>query len=182
MITETLAHGGRAGVRVALAPILTDAPIIAVSLFVLSRLTAAGWILGLISMAGGVVVMRMGYLGLRRGSCEVESDGASPRSLRRGVIVNVLNPHPYIFWFSIGGPITVRAIDTSVSIAATFVALFYVWLVGSKLIVALVAARSRPFLKGRAYDLTVRALGLLLCLFAVMLIRDGIAMIGSSPF
>ena len=135
----------------------------------------------MISIAGGVVVMRMGYVGLRRGSGDMESNDGSPRSLRKGVIVNVLNPHPYIFWFSVGGPITIRAADASLSVACAFIALFYVLLVGSKLVVALIAARSRPFLKGRSYDLTVRALGLLLCLFALVLFRDGIALMGSSP-
>jgi threonine/homoserine/homoserine lactone efflux protein len=124
----------------------------------------------------------MGYVGLRRGSGDIESSGESPRSLRKGIIVNVLNPHPYIFWFSVGGPITIRATEANVSIAVAFVALFYVLLVGSKLIVALITARSRRFLKGRLYDLAIRTLGALLCLFALVLIRDGVAMIGSNPF
>jgi threonine/homoserine/homoserine lactone efflux protein len=147
-------------------------------LLVLSRLTGSLWLLGVISIVGGVVVMHMGYAGLRRGAGDTASVSQPSRSLRKGVIVNLLSPHPYIFWLSVGGPITVRAAESNLSFAVTFVSLFYVLLIGSKVVVAWIAAKSRPFLRGRTYDLTVRGLGVLLCLFALVLIREGVSMIG----
>lgn len=178
VVTETLAHGLGAGIKVAIAPLITDAPIIIVALFVLSRLSGIGWVLGVVSIVGGIVVMKMGYDGLRHGGDQAEEKPEPSRSLRKGAIVNALNPHPYVFWLSVGGPITVRASEMSLPTAVTFVALFYCLLVGSKVVVAWIASKSRPFLRGRTYDTTVRVLGGLLCVFALLLIREGIALIG----
>lgn len=50
---------------------------------------------------------------------------------------------------------------------------FYLLLVGSKILLALLAARSRRFLAGRAYPAVMRALALLLGLFALLLFREG---------
>jgi hypothetical protein len=45
--------------------------------------------------------------------------------------------------------------------------------IGSKILLALLAARSRRFLAGRAYRAVMRALALLLGLFALLLFREG---------
>ncbi|HER20252.1 MAG TPA: LysE family translocator [Chromatiales bacterium] len=180
VISESLTHGLRAGVKVSIAPLLTDAPIIALSLLLIARLQSNGWILGAISMAGGVVVMRIGLYDLRRGASDVDTRPRAPRSLQRGILVNALNPHPYIFWFSVGAPIVVRAAHSSTAAAVAFVSVFYALLVGSKVVLTLLAAKSRGFLSGRAFDVTIRTLGVLMILFSLLLIRDGISLIAGA--
>lgn len=182
VISETLNRGIGAGIRVAVAPLLTDAPIIALSLLVISRLESSAWLLGAISLAGGMVVLRIGLHDLRRGAHDVDADApqAPSRSLRRGVIVNLLNPHPYVFWFSVGAPLIVRAAQTAAGLAVAFMVVFYGLLVGSKVLVAWIAARSRAFLRGRSFDMTIRALGVLMILFSFLLLRDGVALIVSA--
>ena len=54
VISETLRHDIRAGIRVALSPIFTDLPIIILSLAVLSQLAGSENILGIISLIGGL--------------------------------------------------------------------------------------------------------------------------------
>jgi threonine/homoserine/homoserine lactone efflux protein len=179
VVSETFAHGLGAGVRVAIAPILTDAPIIAVSLLLISRLSSDGWFLGAVSIAGGFVVMYIGLQDVRRGARRGEEGGGTPRSLQRGMVVNLLNPHPYVFWFSVGAPLVVRAAGINASVAAGFVVVFYALLVGSKVLIAWVAARSRAFLRGRIYDAAIRVLGVLMLVFSFLLIRDGLALIRS---
>ena len=46
-------------------------------------------------------------------------------------------------------------------------------LVGSKVLLALAVGRSREFLKGRAYRLIIQMLGVLLAVFALLLLCDG---------
>jgi threonine/homoserine/homoserine lactone efflux protein len=58
--------------------------------------------------------------------------------------------------------------------AATFLGVFYLMLVGSNLALAVMAGRSRSLLMGRPYRLGMRALGLLLAAFAVLLLREGL--------
>ena len=52
-----------------------------------------------------------------------------PQSLRKGVMVNFLNPHPYMFWLSIGAPLILRAFRIHVFYVVLFVSTFYILLV-----------------------------------------------------
>lgn len=56
VISETLQHGIKSGIKVALAPIITDLPIVLITLYVLSKLTHFHGILGGISIIGGCCV------------------------------------------------------------------------------------------------------------------------------
>ncbi len=179
VITETLSHDLKAGATVALAPVITDLPIVLLTLWVLARLSHFTVILGLISMLGGLLVFQLGYEHLHRRAVPVNPRPAS-RSLRNGVWVNFLNPHPYLFWFGVGAPLTLKAMDHSMTAAAGFIGGFYVMLVGSKLMLALTVAKSRPFLNSRTYLYAIRGLGVSLCLFAAWLIWDGLALIGPA--
>ena len=58
--------------------------------------------------------------------------------------------------------------------AAGFIAGFYVCLVGSKMSLAFVAARSKQLLAGTAYRYVMRFLGLALLVLAFFLFRDGL--------
>ncbi len=60
VISETLLHDIRAGIKVALAPLVTDPPIIILTIFILSRLSGFHDILGVISLVGGLLVLVMG--------------------------------------------------------------------------------------------------------------------------
>jgi len=178
VISETLAHGRSAGFRVAAAPLITDLPIVLMALFLLSKLAAFNMILGGISLAGSVVILKMGVGHFKRGDIQVEENPPKPRSLAKGVVVNFLSPHPYIFWLSVGGPMTTRAWEDSPWAALGFIGLFYLMLIGSKLGLALLTAGSGNFLKGRLYRYTMRVLGGLLCLLGLMLARDGVRLMG----
>lgn len=45
------------------------------------------------------------------------------------------------------------------------------------LILALVVARSRAVIKGRIYVMIMRGLGVVLCLLALILVKDGLALL-----
>jgi threonine/homoserine/homoserine lactone efflux protein len=179
VLSETLTHGVRSGLRVCLAPLLTDLPIVAVSLLLLSRLAGAPAVLGALSLLGAALVFWFGVQNLRTLPVRALPQGERPRSLRKGVLVNMLSPHPYLFWLGVGGPAAVRAARSDLLWAAGFVASFYLLLVGSKMVVAVAAGHSRGLLSTRGYVLTMRALGLALCLFSLLLARDGLRLLTS---
>ena len=58
--------------------------------------------------------------------------------------------------------------------AAAFVVSFYIFLVGSKIALALLIGRSRSLFSSSGYLSTVRALGFVLCILAFFLFRDGL--------
>ncbi len=182
VISETLQHDIRSGIKVALSPIFTDLPIIIVTLAVLSKLSDFQHILGIISLIGGCVILFMGYESMNPESPESEFSDTKPNSLAKGILANALSPHPYLFWFSVGGPIMSRAINLNVKASIAFIGSFYVLLVGSKMLLAVLVGRSKSFLSGTWYIYTMRLLGLALCVLALLLFRDGLKLLGIINF
>ena len=178
VVTETMRHGSGAGVRAALAPLFTDIPIIAVAMLVLTRISSFGIVLGMLTLFGALFVLHLGWENIRTKKLRMEGKETRSFSLRRGIIVNALSPHPYLFWLGVGGPITQRAVSEGAGAAAAFVGTFYILLVGSKVAVALAAGRSRRFLSGVLYIWIMRALGILLCLLALALAKKGLELLG----
>lgn len=177
VVSETLAYNIRAGIKVAVAPLITDLPIIIVAVLVLSRLSGSQGILGAISLMGGALVMVMGIHGMKAEGLSLDIPKAAPKSLAKGILVNALSPHPYIFWLSVGGPAMVKARDRHVLAPAAFLLGFYLLMVGSKMVLAVLAGKSKAVLTGRGYVLTMRCLGFLLCVLAVFLFKDGIRLL-----
>ena len=177
VLTETLTYGRRAGLAVAIAPLLTDGPIIAAAVFLFGRIEDSGPALGIISLAGGCLLASWGVAGLRARAPEVGEAPTSARvwgSLAKGVAANFLNPSPYLFWLTVGAPLLVRSADDDWGVAALFLSVFYLGLVGSKAVLAVLVARSRGVLGSHGYLWANRALALVLMLYAAIFIREGI--------
>ncbi|MGI9569132.1 MAG: LysE family translocator [Desulfobulbia bacterium] len=177
VISETLQNDVRSGIKVALAPIITDVPIIILTLLVLSKLSNFHNILGIISLIGAFVILLMGYESLRTKGIKVNTQENKPKSLSKGVLANALSPHPYLFWFTVGAPTMTKAMGQSLNAALAFIISFYVFLVGSKIMLAVLAGKSKSFLKGNLYICTMRFLGLVLCLLAIVLFSDGLKLL-----
>ncbi|MFO7461893.1 MAG: hypothetical protein R6X07_14850, partial [Desulfatiglandales bacterium] len=62
--------------------------------------------------------------------------------------------------------------------AASFFCSFLLFLVGSKVGLALLTERSRSFLRGPVYLWIMRGLGLCLILFSLTLLREGLKLLG----
>ena len=109
VIVQTLKHGISEGIKVSLAPFVTDTPIIIVSLFVLSRMSNLKPVLGVITVFGGIYLFYLGYESIRFKGVELARQEVDPQSFKKGIMVNFLNPNPYLFWISIGGPLVIKA-------------------------------------------------------------------------
>jgi threonine/homoserine/homoserine lactone efflux protein len=107
IVNTTLHRGFLAGLRIAVAPLLTDAPILGLGLFVLNALSRA--VLGGIGLAGGLFLMLFGIqeaLYARRApllSSGVSEEGGE-HELLRGVAVNLLNPNAWLFLLTVMAP------------------------------------------------------------------------------
>ncbi len=178
VIAETLRYGVRAGIRVAITPIITDLPIILLTLLILSRLADYEWLLGGISLVGGIVLLIMAFDCLRVEEEVPDRETTAANSLIKGILANLLNPHPYLFWFSIGAPLMTQALRQSTAALFSFILGFYLLLVGSKVILAVMVAKSAAFMSGRIYFYAMRLLGAMLGLLAVILFYDGLRLLG----
>lgn len=177
VISETLQHGVGSGVKVAIAPVITDLPIVFLTFFALATLSDLHDVLGAFSIAGGLFLLFMGYDSFHPKKLESSPDTIRPRSLLKGVLVNTLNPHPYLFWFSVGAPTMVKATKASSMAPWFFICGFYALLVGSKVLLAILVGRSASFMEGRIYLYIMRLLGLALCILALTLLYDGLKLL-----
>lgn len=178
VIGETVRHDRRMGIRVALAPLITDVPIVLLSLLLLSRVAGYRSVLGLISLAGAAFIGYLAYESLRSRGIEAGNIAQRPRSFRKGLVTNALSPHPYLFWITVGAPVVIRAGQTSLLAALLYILGFYLLLVGSKIAVAFLVDRSKAWIHGRVYVYVIRGLGVVLCVFAVLFVRDGLRLLG----
>jgi threonine/homoserine/homoserine lactone efflux protein len=178
VISQTMKHGTREGTKVAMAPLVTDLPIIFISLLVLTRLTDFQPVLGVISIVGGIFVAYLAYGNFRAPRLNEEASRAAPQSLAKGVAANALSPHPYLFWLTVGGPLIVRGWSESPAGSLAFLPAFFACLVGAKILTAWITGRSRQWLSGRVYRGILFILGGLLAVFAYFLIKEGWSLLG----
>lgn len=177
VISQTIRYGLREGFKVAMAPLITDLAIVAMAVGVMSLFSSLKPLLGVISLLGGAFVCYLGYENIRFRAGTQNLKAAEPGSVLKAAMVNALSPHPYLFWFVIGGPIVLNAYTVDVMAAVIFIASFYICLVGAKITLAIAVNHSRGFLQGPVYVGVMRALGVVLILFALKLFWDGIQLI-----
>ena len=178
VITQTLKHNKTEGIKIAIAPVFTDLPIILLTLFILSKLSDFNSVLGVIAMLGGLYLGYLGYESITAKAISLDMQEMKSKSIQKGIIANFLNPSPYIFWFTVGSPLIVKAHAINISAPIYFVVSFYICLVGSKIIIALLIDKSKSFFKSHTYLYTVKILGVLLTVFAVLFIKEALKYFG----
>ncbi len=169
VVTTALRDGFWNGLRVAISPLLTDVPIILLAIFVLDRLPP--WLLAIVGVIGSLYVIFLGWETIRSAAdADLETlraessqtDNIGRQSFLRGAVVNALNPHPYLFWAAIGGPLLLTSYAQRPIYAAAFIIGFYTLLFGSKIGLAALVNSQAHLLSGPWYRRVLIALGLLL--------------------
>ncbi len=175
VISQTLQYGKTEGVKVSVSPIITDLPIILLTLFVLTKLADFNIALAIISFAGAAFVAHLGIDSIKTKGIENNfSDKAKSQPLKKGIITNLLSPHPYLFWMTIGTPIIFKAFNLNILTSIIFLGSFYSCLIGSKVVVAIIIARTKCFLNQKTYLIIMRSLGIALITFSLIIIYEGI--------
>lgn len=173
-MVSTLQRGFGAGWRVAIAPLLTDAPVVATGVLVAAALP--GDALNGLAIAGGLLVGLLGVWTVATARRAVAEPGApGSADLGRGMLVNIASPHPWIFWLTAGGPLVVGGWREAPWRAVAFLAGFYMLLVGAKVALAAVVARTRHRLPERWRVRLVVVGGVLLVVAGGALVVEGAA-------
>jgi threonine/homoserine/homoserine lactone efflux protein len=178
IISQTLRHGAREGLKGAFAPLFTDPPIMLASVFLMRWFSGCRPLLGVLSCLGGVFVLSLAWDCVRARSFECDPKGVSPRSLGKAVMLNALSPSPYLFWLLVGGPQVVLAWTECRMGVAGFVCGFFGCLIGGMALVAVAVGRGRQWLSGRSYQWLMTALAALLAVAGVLLFRTGLRLLG----
>ncbi len=133
LISQTLKNGWRHTLPAAAAPLLSDGPIIA--LMVLALTQAPGWLLKALQVIGGLFILKLAYdafKAFRHMDPDRQPDAdAGPASLLNAVVVNFLNPNPWIFWGSVGARELVEGWRLAPLAGLGFMIGFYIMLIGT---------------------------------------------------
>ncbi len=107
IIAQTLKRGWRSTLSAAFAPIISDGPILILVLLLLGAMPDN--FIGILRIAGGLFLLYLGYGAFESwrkfDADEARSNASSQRTLVDAVVVNLLNPAPYLGWSLIMGPL-----------------------------------------------------------------------------
>jgi threonine/homoserine/homoserine lactone efflux protein len=110
LISQTLSHGWRRTLPAAFSPLISDGPVIALVLLVLSRVPA--WLAQGLRLAGGVFVLYLAWGAVKAwrmyNVTHMAQAPSKRQSVLRAALVNVLNPNPYISWSLVLGPLLLK--------------------------------------------------------------------------
>ncbi len=144
LISQTLTKDWRRTLPAALAPLISDGPIIMLAVLILNRFPA-GW-QNVLYVIGGLFVLYLSWGALKTWQTLNERDPdpeESTGSVLKAALMNALSPGPYLFWGLVTGPILVAGWRESPISAGVFLLGFYgamiLTLIG--LIIAFGAAR-----------------------------------------
>lgn len=177
VIAQTLRYNRSEGIKVAFSPLLTDIPIVLAAFWLYTHLLNFNAAVAIISFAGAFFVAYLGLKSLQTKAVETGVWHQQKHSVWRAVLANLLNPHPYLFWVTIGAPLIVQSLQHSWATMVAFLFSFYLMLVGSKVVVAMVIARTKTFINTNRYVFLMRILGATLLVFALMFFYDGLKLL-----
>ena len=126
LVTQSLTNGWRKSLPLALAPLMSDIPIIILILFILSNVPHE--VLQILQCLGGVFLLYLAFSALKKKKTPVKSSkqNVTGRSnLLKAVIINLLNPGPYLGWSLVMGPQLIRAWNEGPGNGIVLVAGFY---------------------------------------------------------
>jgi threonine/homoserine/homoserine lactone efflux protein len=132
LLSQTIANGWRRTLLATFAPLLSDGPIILLVLLVLTR--TPDWFLNGMQVLGGLFLLYLAWGAYRSYkntvAFETPSANTTNQSIVKAALMNGLSPNPYIFWGTIGGPLFIAGWRQSPTHGLSFMAGFYVMLIG----------------------------------------------------
>ncbi len=134
LVSETLTRGWRRTLPASLAPLLSDGPVIVLTLVVLTQVSA-GLQSGL-RCAGGLFLLYLAVGALRTWQRYTPEPAASlaasaRRSVLRAALVNLLNPNPYLGWSLVLGPLLLQGWHETPARGVALVVAFYTTMIVS---------------------------------------------------
>ena len=133
LISQTLTSGWKRTLPAALAPLVSDGPIILICVLVLSQVPV--WMQRILYVAGGLFILYLAYgtydswknFDSRLPSLET----GTQLSILKAALMNALSPGPYIFWTLVTGPILLKGWRETPVNGIGFLIGFYLTLISS---------------------------------------------------
>ena len=140
IISQTLTRGWKRTLPAALAPLVSDGPIIVLCLLVLSQIPL--WFQKILYLAGGLFILYLAlgaYKAWRDFGLSLPSaETGTQQSVLKAALMNALSPGPYIYWSLVTGPILLKGWRETPLHGIGFLAGFYATIVSSLVLIILV--------------------------------------------
>ena len=147
IISQTLTKGWRRVLPAALAPLISDGPIIAVCLIVLSQVPS--WLQRFLYIAGGIFVLYLAFGAYQTwknlNPNILTQESGTQQNILKTALVNLLNPNPYIFWTLVSGPILLAGWRETPVDGVAFLLGFYATFLLSLAVMILIFGTMRQF-------------------------------------
>jgi threonine/homoserine/homoserine lactone efflux protein len=145
LISQTLSNGWRRTLPAALAPLISDGPIILLTLVVLSYVPV--WFQRFLYLAGGLFILYLAYgafVAWRNfDEMGVATHSPSRQSAIRAAMMNALSPGPYLYWSLVTGPILLAGWRQAPVNGVGFLISFYATIVLSLIAIIVVFGTAR---------------------------------------
>lgn len=131
LLSSVAQRGWKRTLPASFAPLISDGPIVLLTLLVLNRIPEA---LSLaLRVAGGLFLIYLAWSSYRvwkrQTTQEPDTNVSAPRTLLQAAMVNLLNPNPYLAWSLVMGPAVLAAWQQGPVNAFVLVGAFYATMV-----------------------------------------------------
>jgi len=145
LISQTLTKGWKRTLPAALAPLISDGPIIAFCLLVLSQVPL--WLQRFLYVGGGLFALYLAYGAYQAWKNFDQNipymETETQQSVLKAALINTLNPGPYLFWSLVTGPILLAGWRKAPMQGLSFMAGFYLTMILSLVIIILIFGTAR---------------------------------------
>lgn len=178
LINETLLKGWQRSMVIAFSPLFTDAPIIFLMVVVLKQLPETA--VAALQIIGGIFILTLVRPTWKQAQNPPELDselpqGSQRQTLGRAMLINLLNPGPYLFWGTVLGPLLVKGLEQTIFHGLVFLFGFYGTFIGIMLGLTLIFAKLRH-LDRRIVQNAMRLSVFILIFFGLRLIYEGVTL------
>ena len=131
VISKTLENGWKKTLPAAFAPFLSDGPIILLVLFILSKVPPE--LIRFLQIGGGLLLLYLAYSSFKSflnfENINQLKENETDNTLLKAVLVNILNPAPYIGWSLIMGPMFIKGYQQTAVNGIVLIAGFYITMI-----------------------------------------------------
>jgi len=142
LLSQAVSRGWRRTLPAAFAPLLSDGPIVALVLLVLTRVPA--WLVTVLQGLGGVFLIYLAWGAARTWredpARQSAPAGGGPPTVWKAALVNLLNPNPYLSWSLVMGPLLLKGWAEAPLHGAALLLGFYITMVACQMGIILLFA------------------------------------------
>lgn len=143
LISQTITHGFQKTWVTAFAPLISDGPIITLTILVLVQMPT--WLQRELNLVSGIFILYLAFGSYRQWRSFTGLDGGNAQngsqSVLKAALMNALSPMPYIYWSLVTGPILITGWRENPAHGIAFLIAFYTILIcGLLAILALFSA------------------------------------------